>query len=499
MSEKSQELSAVAKNVNGQFALIGSTETQFRCVVDAIGMHKVFYFECPQGEIYVSNYLPFIQYFKQNDINLPFLINFINNGGTYGYSSIEKNVFTLPENGELLWTQENGLKITSYEDFKDFFLLSKNISAPELAFELNIESAYLSEKHNILIPLSGGYDSRTVLNMFSGKNTHNITTFSYPDHPYDLKIAKKVAHEYGITHVELKPQQIPDVDDLHEFVIKNYPLACYSSVFDYLFYQQKQNIRGWDKVEIRGNGGDTDLGIKKFGDLSKVEGEQAIKILAKKLIKHDLLTEYGEQVSNQNFTEHYTKKYLELCLNVPDFNLPTAHFIFERFASYQGHKYSSYIFEGQNDLFLPFADRDYIKLLFSSETKQLMREKNGSIHHELTNYLLNGQTKPIPFTKNVHWNANKFNRIKYHIKRKFIDKALAKINIEQIKYSSIVRRDFLNTHSDHFQDVIHSYPNSEIWDYIDREKIIHVFDTPELLSKSMKSIFRIVPLLKEGI
>jgi asparagine synthetase B (glutamine-hydrolysing) len=499
LSDKSLELPEIAKSVNGQFALIDSTETQFRCVVDAIGMHKVFYFKCPQGEIYVSNYLPFIQNLKESDINLPFLINFINNGGTYGYSSIEKNVFTLPENGVLLWTKENGLVITSYEDFKEFYLPSKIISLSELVTEFNCEASYLSEKHNILIPLSGGFDSRTVLNMFSGKNSNNITTFTYPDHPYDLKIAKKISHNNDIAHVELKPQQIPDVDELHKFIIKNYPLACYSSVFDYLFYEQKQKIRGWDKVEIRGNGGDTDLGIKKFGDLSKVNGQQAIQILAKKLINNDLLTEYGEQVSIQNFTDHYSKKYLELSLEVPGFNLPTAHFIFERFASYQGHKYSAYIFDGQNDIYLPFADRDYIKLLFSSDTTQLMRGKNGSIHHQLTNQLINGHIKPIPFTTSVHWNANKFDRGKYLLKRRYIDKFLSKIQYEKMKYSNHVRLSFLNTNAEHFKDVIHSYPNSGIWEYIDLEKLTRVFDNPKKLSKSMKPIFRIVPLLKEGI
>ncbi len=499
LPNRKQKLSEIAKDLSGQFALVESTEDEFRCVVDAVGIYKVFYYESSQGDIYVSNYLPFIQLFKKVEKHLPFLIDFINNGGTYGYSTIEKNVFTLPENGELLWTKENGLTITSYENFKDFFLPSKKISLSELAFELANESAYLSEKHEVLLPLSGGFDSRTILNMFSGKNSRNITAFTYPDHPYDLKIAKKISGEFGISHVELKPKKIPDVDKLHKFAIKNFPLACYSTVFDYLFYDQKQTLYNWDKVEIRGNGGDTDLGIKKFGNLAQIPGDQAIQILAKKLINTNLLTQYGVEISKKSFIDHYSGKYLDLISEIPAFNLSTAHFIFERFASYQGHKYSPYILEGKNDLFLPFADRDYIKLLFSSASDQLLRGKKDSIHHQLTTYFTNGHTKPTPFTTSVHWNATKFDRIKYHLKRKYIDKTLAKLHFNQQKFSSKIRLEFLYKNASQFQDVIYSCPKSDIWEYIDRKKMIRVFENPEKLSQNMKSIFRVVPLLKEGI
>lgn len=496
LANQKNDLSELAVQSAGQFALVEIRPNQFRCVVDTLGMYKVFYYRDSNNNLFISNHLSFIQAVKTKERNLDFLINFIVNGGTYGYTTIEKNVLTLPEGGEISWSTQLGYEIKQYLKIIELFKVSSNSHVENLAGQYQRISAYLTKYYDVLIPLSGGFDSRTILNMFWNRSTENISSYTYPDHPYDLSIAKKVAKKYGINHVELKPGHFPTIGDLHTFSLKSYPYICYSSIFKYLFHESSQkNTAGREIVSLLGNGGDTDLGINKFGEMKDISAQKAIEKLADKLINRTILTTEGYEQSRKNFSDHYSQKYAPLYEKVDSFNLSTAHFIFERFASYQGLKMSESFSYSSKIKYLPYSDKDFIQLIFSSDSDQLMRRKKGSIHHQLSDYLTESKAPRVPYTNSLHWNATKSDKAKYYLKRDYIDNALKKLNFMNDKYSSKVRSEFFNQNSAHFKEVIHSYPGSELWEHIDYVKVKNSAEE----QKEMKLLFRIVPLLKEGI
>lgn len=500
VANKNTELHDLVNDVCGQFALVSIKNNEFRCVVDNLGLYKVFYYSDAQKNIYVSNHLAFIQSVKKSEKNFDFIINFIANGGTFGFETIEKDVPTLPESGELRWSSESGLTIRRYQEFNSLFTPPPGDPIESTGRQLLNIADYLTTYHDVLIPLSGGYDSRTILNMFWGQYSKNITAYSYLDHPYDFNTAKKLAKKYGIDHIELSPGDIPPINDLHQFSLERYPFICYSSVFKYVFHEISQKkLYHTEKVELWGNGGAIDMGVAGFGDMDNLSPQKSIEMLASKKVNKTILTQDAYKHFHTRVTDFYSEKYSPLFDQVENFNLPTAHYMFERFASYQGHKYSDSYSDGSKVHYFPYGNKYFVQLTLSSNTNELSRRKKGGIHHQLTDYLTDKKAPRVPYAKSLHWNATKSDKAAYYLKRDYVDPMLKKLNLTKDKYSNQVRNTFIDENEKHFTEVIHSHSKSALWDYIDYEHMKESIQNPENRNKNMKYLFRIIPLLKEGI
>lgn len=484
----------------GQFALVSIKNNEFRCVVDNLGLYKVFYYSDAQKNIYISNHLSFIQGVKKSKRNFDFLINFIANGGTFGHETMEKDVLTLPESGELRWSPGSGLTIKRYQEFSELFTPPPGDPIETTGRQLQQIATYLTKYHDVLIPLSGGYDSRTILNMFWGRYSNNLTAYSYLDHPYDFKTAKKLARKYGVNHIEIMPGEIPSVNELHQFSLERYPFVCYSSVFKYVFYETSQKkLYNTEKVELWGNGGAIDMGVAGFGDMDNLSPKKSIEKLASKKVNRTILTQDAYKHFHTRVTDYYSEKYSPLFDQVKNFNLPTAHYMFERFASYQGHKYSDSYSDGSKVHYFPYGNKYFVQLTLSSDTKELMRRKKGGLHHQLTDFLTDKKSPRVPYAKSLHWNATKSDKAAYYLKRDYVDRLFKKLNLTKDKYSNQVRNSFFDKNEEHFIDVVHSYSNSKLWDFIDYNHVKNSLENPKNRKMNMKLLFRIIPLLKEGL
>lgn len=493
-------LTGIHKKIMGQYSVLRAGDGSFECITDPLSIHNVFYHCTQEGTIYVSNYVPLIRLFKQPETNIEFYVTWIAAGGTYGYSTEEKDLFTLPEYGHLVWTSKDGFRIEKYSDLSE-------IIQPEDDWEEYLDVAarefkngarYLTARHQSVIPLSGGFDSRQILNMFSGFDPSKVECYTYPDHLYDKKLAPKVAGDHGISHELLKPSGIPPINVLDEFLLtRTYPFFCYSYIFGYQFHEQVDTIfNDRSKVRVKGDGGGTDYGLRKFSVSDDAEGEKAITILVDHLMKMNFLTPKAYSKIRSGLTDHYRDKYLPFVEGKgTSHKLSLMHIYLERLCGYQSRKVFNNYYVG--DSYQPYANDTFLKTVFASPSQYLRRNRKGGIHHRLTHKLIDGKISPIPFGTTVHWDATNRERFKYKVKRRVIDKVLKHTFQTDTKYASVIRQKFFEQNRSYFLDILHSTKNSVLWDYFDRELLIkEIANENGMEIKKMKVYFRIIPLLK---
>src|SRR5690625_6723899 len=69
-------------------------------------------------------------------------------------------------------------------------------------------------------------------------------SYSYNDNYYDVKIARKVAKDFGLKHHTLSfSTELPSFETLHRFLADSrYPFFKYSAVFDYMVHESLQKL-----------------------------------------------------------------------------------------------------------------------------------------------------------------------------------------------------------------------------------------------------------------
>ena len=494
-------LAEIATELAGQFALIEVNNNKFRCASDAVGNHKVFYFTAADGSCYVTNYIHFLRPFKKKEVNYQFLVDFIANGGTYGIESEEKNVFLIPASSELVWTNGSGLNINQYYSLDQMLNPEElsEISCKKVAEHFQNVAEYLASNHNLIVPLSGGYDSRMILKMFSERDLKSITTFTYPDHQYDLHIAKKIARNRQLEHIVLNSRKgLQTIDKIHKRTVANYPFMSYSGINSYQLNTKEYKLQDYGNVHVRGNTA-VHAAIKKLDYINIRDGEKAIRMLAENRINSKILTGFGKESSIKNFEKNYKEKYLDLHTHGIKVELSKLHFIYEKFGNHQGYRYSFSRTKNPEDLYFPFADRIFLKLILSSDVDSYIKQKKNSIHHKLYSQLNNCVIKQFPFASGPHWDASKMEKKLFKIRNKHWKRVLTKIGIDKKKLSRKKQVEFIHSNLSSFEEIVHSYPKSGLWDYIDRDIFIYWLSSKELAMKNLKPIQRVLPYLKIGI
>ncbi|MCC5931461.1 MAG: hypothetical protein JJU28_19595 [Cyclobacteriaceae bacterium] len=338
-----------------------------------------------------------------------------------------------------------------------------------------------------------------ILKMFRDKDLKNITTFTYSDHPYDMYLAKKVAHSKQLKHIEMKSVgELLSAEELHERVADNYPFISYSGVFAHQLNKDKYDLEDWDKVHIRGNTA-VHAAIRKLNHLNVNDGEKAIRMLAENRVNSKLLNDFGRENSIKNFEKNYKEKYLNLYSKHENVHITKLHYIYEKFGNHQGYRYSFSRTGKPEDIYFPFADRSFLKLILSSEIDQYIKQDKNSIHHKLFSELDGCEIKKFPFSSGPHWDASKLERKIFRLRNKLKKRILAKIGIDDKKLSRQKQAEFMAANLPYFKEVVHSNPNSGLWDYIDRTNFTNWTSSEELAMKNMKPILRVIPYLKLGI
>jgi hypothetical protein len=497
-------LTDIFEFAEGSFSLFKISESGFECIVDCLATSKVYYFKHLNGDVYVSNHPKLLKLFKAFNPNVQFYINYIASSRTNGTSTDDLDISTLPEFGRLRWTPETSLKIDSYKDLseiikprEDFdFLLKETIS------QLKETANYLTTFHKAVISLSAGFDSRIAINMFWNSNKKNVQAYTFPDHSIDTMLAIKLAKDHGISHQLLNPSDFPDVDTLHKYLEKDHaPFFNYNNVFGYLFEKEISSILEPDNsVLLTGLGGDTELGIKQFSKIDDFENKEPVAALLDFFIKSKYLTDEGYNNTRSNLKEYLLSKYSEyLHTETPLSRLSNIYYLLERFGGYQAQKnHLSAI--NKFDYYLPYGNLRFLQTSFASSLDKLMRHKKNSIHHQMSMELVGKSSKPIRFTKNLHWEAGKIEKLK-KVSRNKLNKYLPSSgSSKQKKNSDILREKFFNENIDHYKEVVFSYDQSLLWDYLDKHYVQSLFNEKGSIYKQHSNLIsKVVPLLKNSI
>jgi asparagine synthetase B (glutamine-hydrolysing) len=486
---------AAKSELGGQYSIIWSTKDEFECFVDFLGIHKVFYSELSNGEILVSNSVPSMQLIKGVDLNFDFYVNWIGFGGIYGYETQDRYIYSIPEYGHLKWSPSRGLKIDTHENLSSLILpedtLENYINNTVSEFRNTVHN--LSNFHKSILPLSGGYDSRLILEAFSLFDTSNLYTYTYPDKEEDVKYAKKIAKYFNIKHEVLKPRNILNVENPYKSIFfPSDPFLDYNKIFGYQFREQKKNYYSDGlNVLLKGDAGDTQAGFRKYSVSNKGQPDKAIDFLVDRSLSTGILRKEVENKYSESMKKYYLEKYIDLIKRRgATHKIANIYYLMERFGNYQSHK----LINGYqlNDIYIPYSNENFVRAVFSAPVEKLYKYKKDSLHHIIHRKLVSENTKSIHYTGGMHWEANKFQRVFYRLEN-MIKK---RINFNKPKYSSVIRDQYFEQNKSHYKEIIFSSSSSEIWDYFDYERLKNALYTDNLNSKQKKAVSRIVPFIK---
>lgn len=480
----------------GQYAFLRVLGDKFECFPDFMGIHKIFFTHLPSGAVLVSNSVLCIQCIKGTELNHDFYVNWISSGEIYGYETEDKKIYTVPEFSHVKWSVDKGFNIQSHDSFSSLILPQHELEyyVTKTASDFKNSIHYLTDFHSSVLPLSGGYDSRLILETFSLFDTSGLKSYTYPDVKEDVKYAKKVATYHKVNHTVLKPEKrLNEIEVSDSLFFPGDAFLDYSKVFGFQFRKQKKQFcENGLKVLLKGDGAGTHAILRKYSE--KIDGNplEAINYIVDKLFTGGILIDDVEEHYRRRMKNYYEEKYLNIVRKSEATHaFASINYFFERFGNYQSHK----LINGYqlNDMYLPYANRNFIKAVFLSSQSKLSKNRKQSLHHLLHKEILGHRTKPIHFANGIHWEANKLQRIYFRI-RKMAEQELLKSNS---KYSKTLRDLFFEKNKNFFKEVIYSSSKHEFWNYFDYHKLKIALESDNISARQRKAIFKIVPLLQK--
>ncbi|MCO7251754.1 asparagine synthetase B family protein [Pseudoalteromonas sp. Ps84H-4] len=242
--------------LDGHFSFILETERKVYLVVDRLRTIPLFY--SLGKKILVSDNTYF---FKNNGKNYNELITeeFLSTGYVIGKETMLEGVNQV-QAGEIVCIDKVSFEIERF----DYFLyryreaFSNEIHELRLKLEKIYDSVFKSlierlKNKQVVLPLSGGYDSRLVIYMFHKYGYKNLICFTYGDKDnWEVKISKNVAKFYGY--------------DWH--------FLEYTSNELFQFYQN--NVEDYFQFSVQdSSAGHTQdlLAVKKLKDLNLIESD----------------------------------------------------------------------------------------------------------------------------------------------------------------------------------------------------------------------------------
>ncbi len=502
--EKMNDIKKITKHIDGQYGVLKASSGIFNCVVDPLGSYKIYYYGDKNNRAYVSNHLPFIRELKGKDENTENVISYIVSGEFYGYSTEEKNVFVLPESGFLQWSAKAGLKVHSLQELSKFILPGQNYRTllSNAADWLKRAANNLSKEYKCFVPLSGGLDSRLVLDAYWGNNFTNVKSYTYPDHFYDVSIAKAIAKHYGVSHTVLSPSTAPTFEYLTNMIKeadylreKNHSRVA-NELFKERIKEYAKNHSNDKRVWVFGLSGNIDRGLKNFGlENLGLNWSSALHNFIDYQYGTDILRSeflYYLKEKKQNYFQEKFSPYLECIEDKRKLGSLYFHFELVRMNSSYGAFINSLHYGG--NFFIPLANVKLVQAIMSGPVELLSREKTGSVHHQLHKLLTNNETANIPFTTGQHWDTSKAQRYYFNLQRK-----LQRHMLDRKKLFAKIRNQYLNENNILLAKNIRALSEGQYSIYFDKKALDRLAASLENGDKRIKDnmsiIFRLASLV----
>lgn len=202
-------------NTNGIFSVIIQMKDLILFAVDKTRTFPLFYIE-NNNKLYVSDDTYNLKNLNNVQIDNISIDEYISTGYVTGRDTLLKNIYQV-QSGEYISYKKNNLNRNFYFDYitkeiinKDFNTLKNNfLNVLDNTIKRLIKFA---DGKQIVIPLSGGYDSRLIVALLKKHNYQNVFCFTYGNKDsFEVNISKKVAKELGYDwyFVEYNKKTIP--------------------------------------------------------------------------------------------------------------------------------------------------------------------------------------------------------------------------------------------------------------------------------------------------
>tara|TARA_B110000503_G_scaffold100914_1_gene150921 strand:+ start:2686 stop:4254 length:1569 start_codon:yes stop_codon:yes gene_type:complete len=312
-------------SINGIFSVIIQNKKFIMLAVDKTRTFPLFYID-NENDFIISDDSYYLKENHKNNLDEINSDEFLSIGHVMGKETLLKNIFQI-QSGEFLISNDNRFKKSFYFDY-----LTKNISIKifdelkseflDILRDLIQRIIKFANGRQIVIPLSGGYDSRLIASLLRQANYENVFCFTYGrKSSHEVIISEKVAKElnYNWLFVEYNEQTIdqnyPQSNEFQEF----YKFASnHTSIFhiqDYFAvkYLHDNQIIDNDAIFAPGHSGDF-LGGSHF-DKSEIANKNNIidiiyqkqKILNKKTFnnKKALKEKISSLIEGENIKEEF--------------------------------------------------------------------------------------------------------------------------------------------------------------------------------------------------
>jgi asparagine synthase (glutamine-hydrolysing) len=421
-------------NLNGRFviALWDKAKETLRLIGDRYGFCKLFYWITPGRILFASEYKAIIWHRDfSKKIDEQSIGDFMALGYCLEERTFLKDIKLLPQASIATLERGGKFSIKKYWDYsfpseEDPTWVEDDYVDQFAALLIKATQRQIDSSKNIALPLSGGYDSRTlagILNRLHFKDEVKAFSFGYPhasDVVYGRKIAKKVGYEH--TYIPIESTYIRDqaqqfvwlmegtVSCWHAHMLLTFPFIRNNALETAVTGFFGDNICGsldWlCSIGIRGETSDEDIIKREYAAHADVMNDEDMKIYMK--------GELYEEIKGKTFETF--RSYYSQC---PSKN---RYFRSRYFSTHERQRrYASlnlYVFDFIVKVISPFLDCEFVDfmchvppqlLIFKNLYRKMIVKhlpRVATVPHEDTQLPLNASW----IRKGLHWRWEKLNR-----------------------------------------------------------------------------------------
>jgi asparagine synthase (glutamine-hydrolysing) len=479
-------------NLNGRFviAIWNKVDKVLNLVSDRYGFCKLFYWVTPQRILFASEYKAIIWHEDfPKKIDQQAMADFMTLGYSTGDRTFFENIKLLPPASVATFKVDGNLSIKKYWDYSFYSeddplwleedYVDQFFDTLKLATERQVASA-----KEIAIPLSGGYDSRTLSAMVDKINFHGkIETFSFGNPcAFDVVYGRKISKNLGFKHnyIPIESTYLRDnaerfvwlmegsVDCLNAHMLLTYPLIKenrFNTVMTGFFGDIICGSAAWIySVGIRGGTDDEDIFRQQYAVHANIMKDEELK----RYIKEDIY----KQVRGNTF-DTLRSQYFK-CPSKSSYFRSRYFSTHERQRRYTS--FNLYIFDFVSEVVSPFLDTEFADFAYHIPPalaiyqniyhKMIVKHlpKVASVPHNETRLPLNASW----VRKGLHWRWERLNR--NLIVRATIGRRYVKMNDNYLNTDKGIRtgsRDFI---------IKHISGNPFLADYFNMDRIHQMLD-----------------------
>jgi len=266
----SQEFEDILKNIDGIYRVIIQTPNKIWASVDSVRSLPLFYAIKNDLFIICDNANKIVQDNKVENYNHEKVKEFISLSFTSSHSTLLTDLYQIDSGQYIEYDFDS--EVIERQYYYYYLSMTTKINSKEILLELAIEILFnvfkelidSVENKTIVIPLSGGYDSRLIITMLKKLNYSNIICFTYGrNSSFEVKISKEVANKLGIKwyFIEYTEEIIKETVESKQFKEYCYYCANFSSVphfQDYIAvkYLHDNHLIPIDSIFVPGHSGD---------------------------------------------------------------------------------------------------------------------------------------------------------------------------------------------------------------------------------------------------